>query len=211
MPFDLYLQIFGRMILDLLVAHLVLFFVAFMGATLLGIVLGILVQRLRMLRLLVPVVNILQATPEIVLLAIAIPFLGIGYLGALVPLFVKGVLPIMQNTIGGLQQIDPNLREAARGMGMSGRQILFRVELPQAAPVIISGMRVSAIMLVSVITLTAYIGVQSLGTLILQGIARMDPNALLVGSGLSALIAILINQAMVWAERVVARATGSDR
>jgi osmoprotectant transport system permease protein len=72
-------------------------------------------------------------------------------------------------------------------------------------------MRVSAVMLVSVITLTAYIGVESLGTLILQGIARMDANALLVGSGLSALLAIIINQAMVILERVASRAVGVRR
>lgn len=208
MAFGQYLEIFGGMILDLLVAHVMLFAVAFAGAALLGVLFGVLVHRVRAFGLLVPVVNILQATPELVLLAIAIPFLGIGYTGALVPLFIKGVLPVMQNTISGLRQVGPPLTEAARGMGMSSLQILLRVELPQATPVIISGMRISAVMLVSVITLTAFIGVESLGTLILQGIARMDSNALLVGSGLSALVAVVVNQAMVWAERLSVRATG---
>lgn len=208
MAFGQYLEIFGGMILDLLVAHVMLFAVAFAGATGLGVLFGVLVHRVRAFGLLVPAVNILQATPELVLLAIAIPFLGIGYAGALVPLFIKGVLPVMQNTISGLKQVGPPLTEAARGMGMSNLQILFRVELPQATPVIISGMRISAVMLVSVITLTAFIGVESLGTLILQGIARMDSNALLVGSGLSALVAVVVNQAMVWAERLAVRATG---
>lgn len=211
MPFDLYLQIFGGMIIDLLVAHLLLFFVAFFAAAILGIVFGILVHRLRSLRVLVPVVNVLQATPEIVLLAISIPLLGIGYTGALVPLFVKGVLPVMQNTTSGLHRVDETLKEAARGMGMSDMQVLFRVELAQAIPVIIAGMRVSAVMLVSVITLTAYIGVESLGTLILQGIARMDANALFVGSGLAALIAIIFNQLLIWAERYAARAVGASK
>lgn len=207
MPFSLYLQIFGGMIADLLVAHIILFAVAFVGASVLGVVIGILVYRIRWLNSLVPVVNILQATPELVLLALAIPFLGIGYTGALVPLFIKGVLPVMQNTISGLRQVAAPLREAAQGMGMSEYQILLRVELPQAAAVIISGMRTSAVMLVSVITLTAYIGVESLGTLILQGIARMDTNALVVGSGLSAIVAILINQLMIWVERLTTQAS----
>lgn len=208
MPFSQYLSIFQGFILHLLVSHLLLFAVAFAAATVLGIVLGVAVYRIRALRILVPVVNLLQATPEIVLLAISIPFLGIGYVGALVPLFVKGVLPIMQNTLGGLQGVDPAMKEAARGMGMSERRILFRVELINIAPIIIAGMRVSAVMLVSVITLTAYIGVESLGTLILQGIARMDANALLVGSGLSALLAIVVNQLMVLLERVASRVVG---
>ncbi|WP_436643238.1 ABC transporter permease [Microbaculum sp. FT89] len=204
-----YFEIFGGMIVDLTIRHIVLFLVAFAAAALLGVVSGILIERLRALRFILPVVNVLQATPEIVLLALAIPFLGIGYTGALVPLLVKGILPVMQNTMSGLRNVREEMTEAARGIGMSDRQILFKVELPSALPVILAGMRISAIMLVSVITLTAYIGVESLGTLILQGIARMDSNALLVGSGISALLAIVVNQIMIFLERRALRATGA--
>lgn len=211
MPFSLYMSIFGDMILDLLVKHIMLFLVAFSGASILGVLFGIAIYKLRIFRFLLPIMNVLQATPEIVLLALCIPFLGIGYVGALVPLFVKGVLPIMQNTLGGLRNVEPGMKEAASGIGMSRRQILLRIELVNALPVIIAGMRISAIMLVSVITLTAYIGVESLGTLILQGIARMDANALLVGSGLSALLALIVNQIMVFAERLTMRAVGTRR
>ncbi|MBX3570509.1 MAG: ABC transporter permease [Rhizobiaceae bacterium] len=206
-----YLDIFGGMILDLLVKHILLFLVALAGAALAGILAGVAVYRLRAARFIVPVMNVLQATPEIVLLALCIPFLGIGYVGAIVPLFIKGILPVMQNTLSGLRSVEPGLKEAARGMGMSERQTLFRVELINAAPVIIAGIRVSAIMLVSVITLTAYIGVESLGTLILQGIARMDANALLVGSGLSAGLAIIVNQIMILLEKTAMRLAGRSR
>ena len=171
-----YTEFFGDTILDLTIKHILLFGVSFIGASILGVAIGVVSYRFSGLRFLTPVVNILQATPEIVLLAISIPFLGIGYVGALVPLFIKGILPIMQNTTSGLAGVDPNIKEAARGMGMSELTVLLRVELINAAPVILAGMRVSAVMLVSVITLTAYIGVESLGTLILQGIARMDAN-----------------------------------
>ncbi len=208
MPLSDYLSIFGDLVIDLLIRHIALFAVAFVGATLLGILFGVAIYRLRIFGFLVPVINLLHATPEIVLLAISIPFLGIGYVGAIVPLFVKGVLPVMQNTLSGLFGVDPGVKEAARGVGMSERQIFLRIELVSAAPVIIAGMRISAVMLVSVITLTAYIGVESLGTLILQGIARMDANALLVGSGLAAILAILVNQAMVLAERIASRIVG---
>ena len=211
MSFPLYLSIFGGMIAELLVKHILLFLVALSGATVAGILAGIAVYRLRAARAIVPVMNVLQATPEIVLLAICIPFLGIGYVGALVPLFIKGILPVMQNTLSGLRSVEPVLKEAARGMGMSDRQTLLRVELINAAPVIIAGIRISAIMLVSVITLTAYIGVESLGTLILQGIARMDANALLAGSGLSALLAIIVNQIMILLEKVAMRLAGRSR
>ena len=203
-----YLDIFGSMIVDLTIKHVLLFGVSFIGAAVLGVAVGIASYRFEAFRFLTPIVNVLQATPEIVLLAISIPFLGIGYVGALVPLFIKGILPIMQNTTSGLAGVDPNMKEAARGMGMSEMTILFRVELITAAPVILAGMRVSAVMLVSVITLTAYIGVESLGTLILQGIARMDTNALLIGSGLSAILAIAVNQAMIILENLAMRRVG---
>lgn len=197
MSFQDYFATFGDQILSLTLRHVVLFLIAFAVAAFLGVVLGVAILRIRALRILLPVVNVLQTVPEIVLLALAIPFLGIGYTGALVPLLVKGILPVLVNTIGGLQGVRPEIREAATGLGMSDAQRLFRVELPNALPIILAGMRISAIMLVSVITLTAYIGVESLGTLILQGIARMDSNPLIVGSGLSALLAVLVNQIMI--------------
>lgn len=206
-----YVSIFSDRIVHLVIQHLLLFGVSVVAATLIGVVFGILIYRVKALGFLVPAVNLLQSTPEIVLLALSIPFLGIGYVGALVPLFVKGVLPVMRNTLGGLSSVDPAMREAARGIGMSDRQVLLRVELILALPVIVAGIRVSSIMLVSVITLTAYIGVESLGTLILQGISLMDPNALLVGSGLAAIIAIILNQLMIIAERAAARVVGVHR
>src|SRR5690606_28822944 len=152
MSFSQYLSIFQGQILHLLVQHLWLFGISMVGALMIGVVLGVLVHRVRALAILVPLVNVLQATPEIVLLAISIPLLGIGYVGALVPLFVKGVLPVMRNTMSGLASVDPGVSEAARGIGMSDRQILYRIELVSALPVIIAGVRISAIMLVSVIT-----------------------------------------------------------
>ncbi len=208
MSFSQYLSIFQGQILHLLVQHLWLFGISMVGALMIGVVLGVLVHRVRALAILVPLVNVLQATPEIVLLAISIPLLGIGYVGALVPLFVKGVLPVMRNTMSGLASVDPGVSEAARGIGMSDRQILYRIELVSALPVIIAGVRISAIMLVSVITLTAYIGVESLGTLILQGISRMDANALVVGCGLAAILAVAVNQLMLIAERLAERMVG---
>jgi osmoprotectant transport system permease protein len=211
MSFVEYIRFFDEFIIHLMIQHVILFLIAFAAAVLVGIVLGVLVFRFAALRLLSPVINVLQATPEIVLLALCIPFLGIGYAGALVPLFVKGILPVMQNTVGGLRNVDTNMTEAARGMGMSDRQILFRVELVNSLPVIIAGMRVASVMLISAITLTAYIGVESLGTLILQGIARMDANPLLIGSGLSALLAVIVNQFMIYLERAAMRAVGTRR
>ncbi|HKY94986.1 MAG TPA: ABC transporter permease [Kiloniellales bacterium] len=201
-----YLQLYGDQVAWLAWQHFLLFAISLGGATLIGIGLGIAVSKERAAAAVaVPVVNVLQACPEVVLLALSIPLLGIGFEGALVPLFVKGVLPILRNTASGLESVDRGMIEASHALGYAPRQVLLRIELPAALPVIIAGMRVSAVMLVSVLTLTAYIGVESLGTLIVQGIARMDTAPLVIGSLLTAVFAVAVNYLLVGAERLAAR------
>ncbi|MEX1109801.1 MAG: ABC transporter permease, partial [Dongiaceae bacterium] len=200
-----YIRTHGDQIAALAWQHLLLFTLSLLGAAAIGVALGIAVARTRVVAsIMEPAINLLQACPEVVLLAISIPLLGIGFEGALVPLFVKGVLPILRNTTSGLAGVDARTIEAATGIGLTPRQVLFRIELPSALPVIISGVRVAAVMLVSVLTLTAYIGVDSLGTLIVQGIARMDPDPLLVGSILTAALAVAANYLLLGAERAAA-------
>jgi osmoprotectant transport system permease protein len=204
-----YLHFQGDLVVRLAWQHLLLFGLSLTGATIIGIGLGVAIARIRWIAsVVVPVINLLQACPEVVLLAVSIPLLGIGFEGALIPLFVKGVLPILRNTASGLAGVDPQTVEAATGIGLTPRQVLFRIELPAALPVIISGIRVAAVMLVSVLTLTAYIGVESLGTLIVQGIARMDPTPLILGSLLTALLAVAVNYLLLGAERAAANRLG---
>jgi osmoprotectant transport system permease protein len=173
--------------------HLLLFSIALLGACIIGIGLGILIAKKPGFNFVVPIVNAIQAAPDLVLLAIGVPLLGIGIKCALSVLFLKGILPILRNTYSGIISVDPTLVEAGRGIGMSHFQILTRVELPGALPVIISGIRISAVILVSILTLAAYIGVDSLGTLITEGIAIFDIESLVVGSVLTALLAITAN------------------
>jgi osmoprotectant transport system permease protein len=207
--FNEYIDLFGDNILHLLGQHLLLFALALLGAAVLGIGLGVLAHRFAPFgRLAVPLVNLIQACPEIVLLALSIPLFGIGVRGALIPLFLKGVLPILRNTSSGLRSVDPRQLEAARAMGMTHRQILVRVEIPAVLPIVISGIRISAVMLVSVLTLTAYIGVDSLGTLIVEGIARMDVTPLLIGCGLTAMLALSVNYLLLSIERLFSRRLG---
>ncbi len=206
MSFNDYIDLFGENIIYLLEQHLMLFAVALLGATALGISLGVLAHRYQAFsRLAVPLINLLQACPEIVLLALSIPLFGIGLRGALIPLFLKGVLPVLRNTSDGLRSVDPRLSEAAQAMGMTQRQILFSVEIPAVLPVVIAGVRISAVMLISVLTLTAYIGVDSLGTLIVQGISRMDATPLLIGCGLTAVLALSVNYLLLILERFLSR------
>jgi osmoprotectant transport system permease protein len=199
-----YWDLFGSEILRLVWRHLLLVAISVAAATVIGVLAGVAVAKDRRFGFLVPLTNSLQAAPELVLLAIAIPFLGIGFRAALIALFFKGVLPILRNTYSGLGGVDPATLEAARGMGMSGWQQFTRIELPLAAPAILSGVRIAAVMLVSVMTLSAYISVDSLGTLIVQGIARMDFNALFIGSALTALFAVIVNYSLLIVEQRLA-------
>ena len=199
-----YWDLFGSEILRLLWRHLLLVTFSVAAATAVGVVIGVAVPKDRHLGFLVPVANTLQAAPELVLLALAIPLFGIGFKAALITLFAKGVLPILRNTYSGITGVEPSTLEAARGMGLSGLQQFTRIELPLAAPAILAGVRVAAVMLVSVLTLSAYIEVDSLGTLIAQGIARMDFNALFTGSALTALFAVVLNYGLLIVEQRLA-------
>lgn len=199
-----YWDLFGSEILRLLWRHLLLVAISVTAAAVVGIAIGIAVAKDRRFGFLVPVANTVQAAPELVLLALAIPFLGIGFKAALIALFAKGVLPILRNTYSGLAGVDPSTLEAARGMGFGAWQRFLRIELPLAVPAILAGVRVAAVMLVSVLTLSAYIGVDSLGTLIVQGIARMDFNALFTGSALTALFAVVLNYGLLMVEQRLA-------
>lgn len=182
-----------RLIISLTVDHIKLYIIAISLAIMLGMLLGIITAKSEKFQFLVTIANTLQTMPDLVLLAVALLAFGLGIPAALAALFVKGVLPILRNTFSGIVSIDRNIIEAARGMGMSERQILFQIELPLAAQVILTGIRVSSVMVVSTLTLSAYIGVSCLGVLIAQGVETLDTDALLTGSILTALLAILLN------------------
>lgn len=180
-----------RLIISLTVDHIILYIIAISLAIMVGLLLGIITAKSKKFSFLVTIANTLQTMPDLVLLAVALLAFGLGMPAALAALFVKGVLPILRNTFSGIVSLDKNIIEASRGMGMSERQILFRIELPLAAQVILTGIRVSSVMVVSTLTLSAYIGVRCLGVLIAQGVETSDTNALLTGSILTALLAIL--------------------
>lgn len=126
--------------------HLYLTLVSLALATLVGVGLGLLLTRNE--RLASPIlgsVNIIQTIPSLALLGFLLPFLGIGELPAIVALFLYALLPIVRNTYTGIQEVDPAVRDAAKGMGLSSMQQLIRVELPLALPVIFTGIRTSAV------------------------------------------------------------------
>ena len=139
------------------------------------------------------VANVGQATPAIgVIILLAIVW-QIGYTTALVALVIYSFLPVLRNTLIGLQQVDENVRESARGMGMTPNQVLFRVELPLAVPVILAGLRTSLVFAVGVATVATFINAGGLGDMIVNGLKLQRYPVLITGAVLVACIALLID------------------
>jgi osmoprotectant transport system permease protein len=183
-----------------LTAHLALSLAALALGVFISVPLGVLVHRHP--RLEAPVLglaSVLQTIPGLALLAIMVPALAaigassIGYLPALLGLFLYSLLPILRNTVTGLSSVDPALLEAARGVGMTDRESLLQVELPIALPVIAAGVRTSAVWTVGTATLSTPVGAPSLGNYIFGGLQTRNYSAVLLGCVASAVLALLVD------------------
>jgi len=169
-------------------------------AILIGVPLGILLTRRP--RLSPPVLglaNIFQTVPSLALFGLLIPMPFIGGIGArtaIVALVLYALLPIIRNTYAGIQGVDPAVREAGRGMGMTDRQLLFMVEIPLSFGVILAGVRVAAVIGVGVATIAAAIGAGGLGVFIFRGVAMVDNTLILAGALPAALIALTADFAL---------------
>ncbi len=186
-------------------AHLQLSLAALALAAALCLPLGVLAARSpRTGAAVLGVASVAQTIPSLALLAIMVPLLArIGFLPALVALTLYGALPILRNTVAGIRGVEPALVEAARGVGMTPAQQLLRVELPLAAPVIVAGLRTSAVWVVGTATLSTPVGAPSLGNLIFGGLQTRNPAAVLVGCVAAALLALGLDQVLALLERGV--------
>lgn len=135
--------------------------------------------------------NIGRAVPSLALLALALPFFGFGFTSALIALTALAIPPILINASTALREVDPGVIDAARGMGLSGSQILSRIQLPIALPVIFAGIRTSAVQVVASATLATFIGGGGLGDLIVEGFQRGDTAILLAGALSVAVLSII--------------------
>ncbi len=183
-----------REIVEQTVEHIGLTVIALAIAVFTGLPLGILLTRYKKLaRSVLGIVGVIQTIPSVALLGFLLPLLGIGVKPAIVALFLYALLPIVRNTYTGIEEVDPAVREAARGMGMADRQILFKVELPLATPVIFAGIRTATIINVGIATLCALIGSGGLGEFIFRGIALNNVHMILAGAIPAALLALLFD------------------
>lgn len=186
------------------VEHLELMLLALFAATAVGIPSGVIAARVPSLSTpFITLANMVQTIPSVALLGFLLPVLGIGRATASVALFLYALLPIMRNTITGLQGVDRGVTDAARGMGMSERQVLFGVEFPLALPVIFAGIRTAAVINVGVTTLSALIGAGGLGTFIFRGLATNNTATILLGAIPAAMLALLADSLLAVCERLM--------
>jgi len=174
--------------------HIGLTFISLFFAVLIGLPLGILIARKQKLSgTVLGIAGVLQTIPSIALLGFMIPLLGIGPKPAIVALLLYALLPIIRNTYTGITGVDAAVKEAATAMGMSRSQILFKVELPLAMPVILAGIRTATVITVGVATLASYIAAGGLGEFIFGGISLNNTNMILAGAIPAALLAIIFD------------------
>ncbi len=184
--------------------HLFLVAIAITIATTVGIPLGILITRKPQLSSpILGIANILQTVPSLALFGflISVPIIGgIGATPAIFALTLYALLPIIRNTYTGIVGVDPAIREAGRGMGMTDWQLLSQVEIPLAMGVILAGVRVSTAISVGMATIAAAIGAGGLGALIFQGISMVNNQLILAGAVPAAAIALIADGAIGWLE-----------
>jgi len=177
---------------------------SFVAAILIGVAAGAAAARRPILGFLaVNASGMLRAVPIIAFLAFAIPYLGLGFPPAFVALTVLGIPPVLLNTWAGLRGVDPAVVDAARGMGMTGRQIAARIQAPLVLPVIASGARTSGVQIIATGTLAAIIGAGGYGDYILSGLYQVDMTQILAGTIPVSLLALVAELGLGAAQRAL--------
>jgi osmoprotectant transport system permease protein len=182
--------------LEMLQRHLFLVFVSLFFAILLALPIGILVTRPpfnRKINQILSFLNTAQGVPSLAVVAIFLPIMGIGVRPALFALTIYALLPIARNTVAAINALDPDVLESAKGMGLSKKEVLWKVELPLASPIIMAGIQTAAIFTVGTATIAHVIGAGGFGRLIFTGIAMTSPEFVLAGSLATAIMAITLD------------------
>ncbi|WP_040213431.1 glycine betaine ABC transporter substrate-binding protein [Clostridium polynesiense] len=191
-------------IIKLIVEHIELTFLAVLFSLLIGIPLGILITRIKKLATpVLSIASIIQAVPSMALLGFLIPVLGIGSKPAIAMVFLYSLLPIVKNTYTGLMNINPDTLEAAQAIGLTKGQILKMIQIPLALPVIMTGIRISAVTAVGLMTIAAFIGAGGLGYMVFSGVQTVNNNMILAGAIPSCILALLMDYVIGKIETIV--------
>ncbi|WP_392424722.1 ABC transporter permease [Dolosigranulum pigrum] len=183
----------GENLVRLIWEHLYISVISVSLGVLFAVPIGIWLTRIndRVADLVISFVSILQSLPSLALLTLMIPLIGVGQVPAIVALFIYSLMPIMRNTYTGIQSVDEGMVDAAKGMGMTTIQLLQKVELPQAAPIIMAGIRLSTTYVIAWTTLASFIGAGGLGDFIFNGLNLYIPELIIGGTIPVTMIALL--------------------
>ncbi|RAN60675.1 choline ABC transporter permease [Dolosigranulum pigrum] len=183
----------GENLVRLIWEHLYISAISVSLGVLFAVPIGIWLTRIndRVADLVISFVSILQSLPSLALLTLMIPLIGVGQVPAIVALFIYSLMPIMRNTYTGIQSVDEGMVDAAKGMGMTTIQLLQKVELPQAAPIIMAGIRLSTTYVIAWTTLASFIGAGGLGDFIFNGLNLYIPELIIGGTIPVTVIALL--------------------
>jgi osmoprotectant transport system permease protein len=202
-----FLEVNVPRILELTIEHTMLVALAIIVALLIGVPLGIYLTTNEYLAgIVLQVASIILTIPSIALFGVMIPVFslinqGIGYVPAFVALVLYSQLPIIRNTYTAIKNVNPEMRDAAIGVGMKTHQRLLRVEIPNALPVIMAGIRTAVVLNIGIGTIAAYIGAGGLGVLIIQGISRGDNYLIISGSLAVALLAMIADSILLMIQK----------
>ncbi|MEQ9404943.1 MAG: ABC transporter permease/substrate-binding protein [Cyclobacteriaceae bacterium] len=182
--------------------HLILTVLSMGIASIIGVATGIVLNRTEKLSgIVLGFVGIIQTIPSLALLGFLLPIFGIGTVPAIIALFLYGLLPIVRNTYTGIKEIDPAIRDASLGMGMTNIQLLRYVELPLALPVILAGIRTATVINVGIATLCALIAAGGLGEFIFRGISLNNQNMILAGAIPASMLALVLDFSIGFLQR----------
>ncbi|TDM21296.1 ABC transporter permease [Macrococcoides canis] len=183
--------------------HVSISLLSLVAAIIVAVPLGIVLTKSdKLAKVVLSITSVLQTVPSLAILAMMIPFFGIGTLPAVIALFLYVLLPILNNTYLGIQSVNKDAKEAGRAMGMTQNQILRMVELPLAVPVIMSGIRLSAVYAISWATLASYIGAGGLGDFIFNGLNLYQPKLIIAGAVVVTLLALITDFILAYVEKI---------
>lgn len=190
--------------LTLFIQHIYLTFLAILIITVIGIAVGIYMTRNKVLAgFIMGTVNIIYTIPSIALFGFLVALTGIGNKSALIALCIYGLLPVIRNTYVGINEVDPFLIQAATGMGSTDRQLLLKVQIPLALPVIFAGFRTMVVMTIALGAIASFIGAGGLGVAIWRGITTNFPEMTFAGSLLVAGLAFVVDFILGLVERLM--------
>ena len=199
-----------ELLAEWVVAHLWIIFVAIVVAVILGVTLGVYISgkgREQTADTVLYLAEIMMTIPSLALFGLLMLLLGsiglkaIGFLPAVIALIVYGQLPILRNTYTAIQAVDPAMIEAGKGMGMNERQILFKIKLPLAVPVIMAGLRNAIVLIIGIAAIAAMIGAGGLGAPIFRGLRNARMDLIIIGGVSVSILALLIDGLMALVER----------